>query len=1581
VFFDVVNTSSEPIFITQIEAGAYGGTRETSLFVCEKGACKGNETESSSWRVVWKGTLTTRTASSCVLTSQVKLAPGKVQGFLLHTDKDGVLYSSQGKDFKDSHVSVRPWYATSASNPHGSHQGGNKYVPAGKVFYKTVKRDVATLDMKDLQIVMTENLGDVPAVKVNECIVGGARKVAARPALAPGSAAQEMNLKNNIILTKEGKDVPEYTHDEASLNKTLYDEQSKMLQATQQRKSAVMREDSTDSTTFYDCDIYQVIRDFKDFVSWRDRGGNTVAHHLAMAGMHRSLGALYAENKELRWVENDCFETPQTVCDGLGALTPRQLALHRALHDGCLLQTGSAPVPEMLIRTALRYPEDDDGRQSAPQVREMEDALAKGRADEVLVLACQASQMAQGRLYSALAMLELKYSPKQIQLEMRQYLEALLEDGEAAVSPLLYYIRFRLYQHQASKSSLDRHQAACAVSALRCFPAFAARWLRDHDPVKIQELVDGQHKCDDDSGDEEEFAEADGECDAAAEWRVAKADHKLTSKSMDELMKLTGLKEIKRKAMGIVKEVLLQRDRPASVKAETSMNFLFTGNPGCGKTTVARLLARCLSELGFRSKGGLVETSAQDILKLKDPASDFQGMLDSAKGGTLFIDEAYRFSPAKAGQQPNSSNQVLDYLLEAVEKQEIRDSTTVILAGYRDEIEDLLAYNVGFASRFPLEFAFEDYDQKQLRQILQTMLKARGMQLERKSVCGVPIGDVVSRRIYQGAGKKGFGNARAVRNKLEQIIGSQSQRIGTLKLRKQPVSEKDYQTLTALDAIGPRPNFASCAPMRDLNAMAGLSAIKAEFRKLLLMAQQNYDREMRGDAPETISMHRVFYGNPGTGKSTVAKLYGALLKELGLLSKGDFIAVTPADLTGDAEGGAATNTKAVLERAKGKVLLIDEAYILDPRRKNNQYGGNVLDTLVEKLDGEAGSDIAVILAGYKQEMFDMLDNNPGLRRRFNIDDFGMHFRDMSDEELKQVLVSMASKCGLVFENLALIDAVVALIAQKRRMPGFGNAGTVGSMLNFAKACKAARLDEAQQAFDNARRQGAQAPTLPDPDLLVRSDFIPEEVNVEQAREAFASLYNVEHIMQVMDRLEALILAATADGREPAEILADAHMVFVGPPGTGKTTVANRFGKLFFDLKVLPSDTVTCVTGTSLMGQYVGETKEKVLKAMNQARGGILFIDEAYGISGSGTGSSSFGREAIDTLVGNITQAEFKGNLLVIMAGYEESMDALFANANPGFVSRFNKKRIVFEPWTARQASDVVVSEIVRSNKTLTAEAEARLHHWCRLLEPLPSWGSARDVFDTILPALYTERASRLRAASNPDARGAASMSGPYEAADVDAALATITISRRKLVSAQSDRSSLPSRNANSGRLRSANGYGVEGAGAGYGVDGAGEGAETCPANPKHKVKHRIRRVDNHDEEDDEAPEPDVWAALEQACQELGYDIEYIAKFLQEGEYPQELLDKIVSITGCNDLGKIRIMLDKQKGALQTRLKLLIEQRKKEKSEEEARCQLALARMGRCPMDFEWLKEDGGWRCAGGSHYVSDADMSQFCQKC
>ena len=744
--------------------------------------------------------------------------------------------------------------------------------------FGTDLQGLAPYNMQDLQIIPQEKLDAVPVVEVNEFIFHGARgDVPQEPPAVPLT----LRATADEVITYN---VPPFPAEEAIINRMLYLEQQP-------------RGDKED----------QVIGNFSEFAAWRDADGNTVAHHLAKARLILSWEALLAERKELRWVENDEFESAQALRDGLhdngnrpDGLSPREAALHRALHDGSLLQSGSVPFTSQMLRSALSWKRDNDDPESAQARQAMEDALAQGRAADVIPLAAGASpRLAERHLYSALAMIELKYSIKQVNLGIRLYLEKISEDG-AAASPLLYYIRFRLYQ-LTTKRHPDRQQALSAVSALQSFPLYAARWLTDDDLKLYQDLVSEESKYDQSSEDDEDQDDTNAVSAAAAEWQVAKRDHQFNSQSMDELMNMTGLTEIKERAMGIVKEVLLKRDRPASVKAETSMNMLFTGNPGCGKTSVARLLANAMSELGFRSKSTLIETSAQDILKLKDPAGEFQDMLEKAKGGTLFIDEAYRFTPAKAGSQPNPSNQVLDYLLAAVETPDIRETTTVILAGYRDEIEDLLAYNVGFASRFPLEFKFEDFSEKQLRQIFVKMVKDRGMTLERTKDCGVTIGGVVAHRIHQGSGRKGFGNARAVRNELEQIIGRQSDRIGTLKLRKLPVSVENYQTLTALDAIGARPNFSDCQPMKTLNDMVGLSVVKDEFRKLLLMAQQNYDREMRGETPERIPLHRVFYGNPGTGKTTVAKLYGALLKELGLLSKGDFISVTPADLTGDAE--------------------------------------------------------------------------------------------------------------------------------------------------------------------------------------------------------------------------------------------------------------------------------------------------------------------------------------------------------------------------------------------------------------------------------------------------------------------------------------------------------------------------------------------------------------------------------------------------------------------------------------------------------------------------------------------------------
>jgi hypothetical protein len=145
--------------------------------------------------------------------------------------------------------------------------------------------------------------------------------------------------------------------------------------------------------------------------------------------------------------------------------------------------------------------------------------------------------------------------------------------------------------------------------------------------------------------------------------------------------------------------------------------------------------------------------------------------------------------------------------------------------------------------------------------------------------------------------------------------------------------------------------------------------------------------------------------------------------------------------------------------------------------------------------------------------------------------------------------------------------------------------------------------------------------------------------------------------------------------------------------------------------------------------------------MQQARGGILLIDEAHGLY-SDTGNW-YAREAVEALIGHITEKEFKGNLLVIMSGYADELNTMFSRANPGLRSRFDKIRVVFPAWTGRQAAVAVAAAVEAEGRKLTEEAELELYKSFDCAAQLPSWSSARDVFEKIIPAMYMNRAARL----------------------------------------------------------------------------------------------------------------------------------------------------------------------------------------------------------------------------------------------
>ncbi|MGB7926232.1 MAG: AAA family ATPase [Pyrinomonadaceae bacterium] len=240
----------------------------------------------------------------------------------------------------------------------------------------------------------------------------------------------------------------------------------------------------------------------------------------------------------------------------------------------------------------------------------------------------------------------------------------------------------------------------------------------------------------------------------------------------------------------------------------------------------------------------------------------------------------------------------------------------------------------------------------------------------------------------------------------------------------------------------------------ELNALVGLERVKAEVKQLVNFLKVQKMREEKSMAQFPISRHLVFYGNPGTGKTTIARLLAQFYRTLKVLSRGQLVETDRSGLVAGYVGQTAIKVKEVVQSALGGVLFIDEAYSLNPQGGGQDFGHEAVETLLKMMEDHR-KDLSVVVAGYTEKMSEFISSNPGLRSRFNK---YFYFEDYTREQLVEIFKTFSAKSDfkLTPEACAELSAVFALLIDFRD-ESFGNARTARNLFETAVSKQANRI--------------------------------------------------------------------------------------------------------------------------------------------------------------------------------------------------------------------------------------------------------------------------------------------------------------------------------------------------------------------------------------------------------------------------------------------------------------------------------------------------------------------------------------------
>jgi SpoVK/Ycf46/Vps4 family AAA+-type ATPase len=523
---------------------------------------------------------------------------------------------------------------------------------------------------------------------------------------------------------------------------------------------------------------------------------------------------------------------------------------------------------------------------------------------------------------------------------------------------------------------------------------------------------------------------------------------------LDDLVGLESVKVWLRKLTHRMRLAQEERRRGLETEPPFPGHYVFSGRPGTGKTTVARVLGEVFQILGLLGRSQVHEVGPSDLIDKYVGGTEEKcvAVYKKALNGVLFIDEAHQLADGGDNAPGRIAvRQLVPFMLNN------RENLCVVMAGYPGEMARLLELDPGLKSRFNPTVVFEDFSAEELLAVFDGILEKRGETGE------AGLRDELRRlfAVWEVDKKADFGNARDVNNLVERMRENRADRLLAeceAECEVVECTDADLRTFAVADIpeaekqrMGKKVDRLEDV-LAELDELIGLDGVKGNVRTLINRLKVE---KLRGGEGNLAPGHYLFTGNPGTGKTTVARLMGEMFRALGLLKKGHLVETGRSDLVAGYQGQTALKTREVLESSLDGVLFIDEAYQLVESDRDS-FGKEALETLVAFMENQRDR-LCIIAAGYPEPMRRFVTQNPGLPSRFSTE---ILFENYGAAEMVEIFQLMAGRQKMTLAE-GLPEALHETFGRMAAGAGdtFGNGREVRKLLDAMLSRQADRLAE------------------------------------------------------------------------------------------------------------------------------------------------------------------------------------------------------------------------------------------------------------------------------------------------------------------------------------------------------------------------------------------------------------------------------------------------------------------------------------------------------------------------------------------